>query len=341
MILSACGSKNSVAATYAGGKINESTVTARIESVRNGNPAYKSDEDWATALQNAGLTPEAYRKQVIEDIIKDELIVEAAKKEELSADTETIDTNIKQMKDSGSLEQTMSSYGVKTEEELKKTFEAQDLRAKLLEKLYPAKKLTDKELEEFVIQNAATYAGKRSSEILLTPSDGKDIAAVTKEAAELKAKIKTADDFAKYAKESSKDTSSAEKGGDKGWSYQNSFSTEYKEALDKLKVGEVSDPVATNDTVVLIMCTDEYVLPADGTVDYAKVPKDIIEALATRGSEQNRNTEFSQYLAGLAEKADIRINDMPKKLSYDVDMKLAKSPDAPDASTEPQQETTE
>jgi foldase protein PrsA len=335
MILSACGSKNSVAATYAGGKVNESTVTDRIEAVRNGSPDYKSDEGWATILKNSGLTPETYRKQVIEDIIKDELVVEAAKKEDLKADTETIDTNIKQMKDSGSLEQTMNSFGVKSEDDLKKAFEAQDLRAKLLEKLYPAKKLTDKELEEFVVQNAATYAGKRSSEILLTPEGGKDIAALTKEAADLKKKIKTAADFAKYAKEYSKDTSSAEKGGDKGWSYQNSFSAEYQTALDKLKVGAVSDPVETNNTVVLIMCTDEYSLPKDGKVDYKKVPKDIIEALSQRGSEQNRNTEFSQYVAKLIEKADIKINDMPKKLSYDVDMKLAKSPDA---SAEPQQE---
>jgi foldase protein PrsA len=338
MILSACGSKGSVAATYEGGKVKEETVTDRIQATRNNSEDYKSDEGWATVLKNNGLTPEAYRKQIIEDIIRNELIVEAAKKEDLKADTETIDANIKQMKDSGSLEKTMTSYGVKSEDELKKVFETQELSAKLMEKLYPVQKLTDEQLKEFVTQNASAYAGKRSSEILFTPTGSKDIAALKKEAADLKKKIKTADDFAKYAKQYSQDKSSAEKGGDKGWSYQNSFSAEYSAALEKLKVGAVSDPVETNNTVVLVMCTDEYTLPKDGKVDYAKVPKDIIEALSQRGSEQNRNSEFSKYVAGLVEKAKIKINDMPKKLPYDVDMKLAKTPDA---SAAPQQEKKE
>jgi peptidyl-prolyl cis-trans isomerase D len=64
-----------------------------------------------------------------------------------------------------------------------------------------------------------------------------------KEAEETLKKIKDGGDFAKLAEELSDDPSSAQKGGSLGDFYQGTMVPEFEEALNKLKVGEISEPV--------------------------------------------------------------------------------------------------
>ncbi|EPZ37884.1 MULTISPECIES: peptidylprolyl isomerase [Anoxybacillus] len=78
-----------------------------------------------------------------------------------------------------------------------------------------------------------------------------------KTAKEMKAKLEKGEDFAKLAKEYSKDTGSAQNGGDLGWFGPGKMVEEFEKAAYALKVGEVSDPVKTQFGYHIIKVTDK------------------------------------------------------------------------------------
>ncbi|MGG6432606.1 peptidylprolyl isomerase [Anoxybacillus sp. D401a] len=78
-----------------------------------------------------------------------------------------------------------------------------------------------------------------------------------KTAKEVKAKLEKGEDFAKLAKEYSKDTGSAQNGGDLGWFGPGKMVEEFEKAAYALKVGEVSDPVKTQFGYHIIKVTDK------------------------------------------------------------------------------------
>jgi foldase protein PrsA len=78
-----------------------------------------------------------------------------------------------------------------------------------------------------------------------------------KTANEIKAKLDKGEDFAKLAKEYSKDPGSAEKGGDLGWFGPGKMVKEFEDAAYALKVGEVSKPVKSEFGYHIIKVTDK------------------------------------------------------------------------------------
>jgi Parvulin-like peptidyl-prolyl isomerase len=80
---------------------------------------------------------------------------------------------------------------------------------------------------------------------LITTDDGLDEAAAEKKAADLLAKAQSGEDFAKLAKENSKDPGSAAQGGDLGWAERGMFVAPFEEALFGMTVGELRGPVKT------------------------------------------------------------------------------------------------
>ncbi|MBB5354397.1 foldase protein PrsA [Anoxybacillus mongoliensis] len=78
-----------------------------------------------------------------------------------------------------------------------------------------------------------------------------------KTAKEIKAKLEKGEDFAKLAKEYSKDTGSAQKGGDLGWFGPGKMVEEFEKAAYALNVGEISDPVKTQFGYHIIKVTDK------------------------------------------------------------------------------------
>ncbi|MCX8001044.1 MAG: peptidylprolyl isomerase [Anoxybacillus mongoliensis] len=78
-----------------------------------------------------------------------------------------------------------------------------------------------------------------------------------KTAKEIKVKLEKGEDFAKLAKEYSKDTGSAQKGGDLGWFGPGKMVEEFEKAAYALNVGEISDPVKTQFGYHIIKVTDK------------------------------------------------------------------------------------
>ena len=78
-----------------------------------------------------------------------------------------------------------------------------------------------------------------------------------KTAKEIKAKLEKGEDFAKLAKEYSKDTGSAQNGGDLGWFGPGKMVEEFEKAAYALNKGEISEPVKTQFGYHIIKVTDK------------------------------------------------------------------------------------
>ena len=94
----------------------------------------------------------------------------------------------------------------------------------------------------------STPEERRASHILveLPPNaDAATQAAAQKRAEELYARARKGEDFAKLAREHSKDPGSAAKGGDLGFSQRGAFVKEFEDTLFAMQAGDISKPVKT------------------------------------------------------------------------------------------------
>jgi peptidyl-prolyl cis-trans isomerase D len=107
--------------------------------------------------------------------------------------------------------------------------------------------VTEQEARRYYDDNVDQYSTPeqvRASHILLK-TEGKDDAAVRKEAEDLLAKIKGGADFAELAKKFSEDDASKEKGGDLDFFGRNQMVKEFENVAFALEPGQVSDLVKT------------------------------------------------------------------------------------------------
>jgi peptidyl-prolyl cis-trans isomerase D len=119
------------------------------------------------------------------------------------------------------------------------------------------------DLRAYYEQNKSRYGRdeeRRASHILFTVGEGgtaKDKDATRKVAQEVLAKVRAnPDDFAKLAKQYSKDPGSAANGGDLGFFGRNMMVKPFEEAAYKLKQGEISDLVESDFGFHIIRLTE-------------------------------------------------------------------------------------
>jgi peptidyl-prolyl cis-trans isomerase D len=115
-----------------------------------------------------------------------------------------------------------------------------------LDQLAAQAQLTDPELHDAYEKNKNSYVvpeRRHARHILIAPT--KDDAADRKLADDVYAQAKAGKDFAQLAKQYSKDTGSAEKGGDLDWADRSNFVPAFSDALFGMKVGEIHPPVKT------------------------------------------------------------------------------------------------
>ncbi|WP_297992031.1 peptidylprolyl isomerase [Anoxybacillus sp.] len=106
-------------------------------------------------------------------------------------------------------------------------------------------KVTDEELKKYYEE----YKPKVKASHILVEDE--------KTAKEIKAKLEKGEDFAKLAKEYSKDTGSAQNGGDLGWFGPGKMVEEFEKAAYALNKGEISEPVKTQFGYHIIKVTDK------------------------------------------------------------------------------------
>jgi peptidyl-prolyl cis-trans isomerase D len=104
--------------------------------------------------------------------------------------------------------------------------------------------VTDDQVRERYEQNKATYL-EPERRILITTDDKTSDAEAGALAKQLHDRIKAGADFAALAKEFSKDSASAQAGGDLGWSTKESMDKTLGDRLFAMQEGELAEPVKT------------------------------------------------------------------------------------------------
>ena len=115
------------------------------------------------------------------------------------------------------------------------------------------------------------------------------------EAQTIYTELQAGGDFAKIAKERSKDTGSGANGGDLGWFGKGQMVPEFETAAFGLKVGEISKPVKSQFGYHIIQLLGHQDRP-----------------LTEDQYQQKKQTEFDDWLKGVREKANIKTYDVWK-----------------------------
>ena len=111
-------------------------------------------------------------------------------------------------------------------------------------------------------------------------------------AKEVRTRLENGEDFAAVAQELSIDPGSASKGGDLGWTSPGSLVVEFETAANLLNIGEISQPVQTQNGWHIIQLLGKEVRPLD---QYTL--------------EQLRLTKFQEWLDSQRESVGVEIPD--------------------------------
>jgi len=164
--------------------------------------------------------------------------------------------------------------------------------------------VSDADIAAYYEQNKGRYGTeeqRRASHILITPEGG-DKEAARKKAEGILATLKAnPNDFAKIAKEQSKDPGSAAQGGDLGYFGKGMMVKPFEDTVFRLKVGETSDVVETDFGFHIIRVTD--IKPAHAR-PLAEVRAEIEKDLRTQRAQKRYAEAADQFTNLVYEQAD-------------------------------------
>jgi len=320
VLLAGCNSNGmtgGVAATVNGTEISEDTITQYINDMRSSN-GLTDDDSWAEYLSTYGETPESVRSDVIDYYVKLELEKQYANDSNISVSDDEVNSAISSMKSNYSTDEAwqsaLSSAGL-TEDKYKENVTNALLEQKVSDAVTKGKITPSKKKVLSTIKTYKSYFSgmKKSSQILFSSKD-------KKKAKKVLAQIKAGTiSFEDAAKKYSTDSASAKNGGNVGWDKLNSFVTEYTDALDKLKKGQVSGLVTSDYGIHIIKCTDVWTAPKKLT-SLDQVPDALTKYITSYLKNNNESTKFQEWYDDYKSQQDIKVNDMPSNVSYNVDM---------------------
>ena len=177
------------------------------------------------------------------------------------------------------------------------------------------------ELQTYYEQNKSSFAEpeqRRASHILLTVGEGgsaKDKAGARKLAEELLARVRAQpEDFAKLAREYSKDPGSAGKGGDLGLFGRNMMVKPFEEAAFGLKAGEISDIVESEFGLHIIRVTEVK----GGAVAPFEQVKAKIEATYRQQQAQKKFAEAAEQFTNIVYEQSDSLQPAAEKLGLKI-----------------------
>jgi peptidyl-prolyl cis-trans isomerase D len=206
--------------------------------------------------------------------------------------------------------------GNKAQFETKESIDVQYL-ALTLDDIAKRISVPEADLRSYYEQNKASFTEpeeRRASHILLTIGEGgsaKDKDAARKLAQDLLAKLRAKpDDFAKLAREHSKDPGSAANGGDLGFFGRGMMVKPFEDAAFSLKPGEISDVVESEFGLHLIRVTEVK----GGAVKPFDQVKAEIEATYRRQQAQKRFAEAAEQFTNIVYEQSDSLQPAAEKL---------------------------
>ena len=333
MGVAGCSSNNqnsgsgAVAATINGTEIYEDTVTDYIQSVRE-QQGLTDEDSWGNYLAQMGTDPAGVREQIINTYVTRELINSGAEEKGVTVDSSEVDSYVDKMKsnyDSDEKWQSALEQAGMTEDEYRSEIELQLKAKELYNTFTSSEEPSNDDMLQYAQMYASAYDGaKRSSHILFDSDDEAT-------AQDVLNKINSGElDFAEAAKQYSKDTGSKDAGGDVGWDKTSSFCAGVHGCAERPRKKTRSAVLVTSSYGIhIIKCTDVYNAPKekadDGTetvkiTSLDQIPSEWQETIKQSLQSQGQTTNYQNWLTEKKESSDLKINDMPSGLPYDVDM---------------------
>uniref|UniRef100_UPI00189BF722 peptidylprolyl isomerase n=1 Tax=Collinsella sp. D33t1_170424_A12 TaxID=2787135 RepID=UPI00189BF722 len=291
---------------------------------------YTEDADWAKFLVDQGTTPEAYRENMIRSVASNFLIDSAVREYDITVSDEEVDAEFERSAESyGGVDKMMEilqQIGY-TEQAYKDSLRSSMQKNKLREKVAAVDAPSDAEVLEYFNQNIDTYNDARRSENLLikvaSDASDEDKQKAKDKTQEILDKINAGEvSFEDAVKEYSDDTASAKNGGDVGYDKLTSFVTEYQDALGALQKDQISGIVETTYGYHIIKCTDVFKVEGQAT-SIDQLPAEIRDYIANIIESNAESDAYNTWLNDYTDKAEIKINEMPSDVPYNVDLSKA------------------
>ena len=293
----------------------ESQSTDQKVAVVNGTVIKQAELDSAmnrylAQLQRRGRFPNdvelsQLKKQVLEDLIAQELLYQESQKKGIKVDQKEIDAQLSQIKGRYSSEAEFNnalSMANLTEADLRFQFERRLAIGELLDSQIGDKvAVSDKETRAYYDGNLENFKKPeqvRASHILIKVDPGAEEAKKAEARNKIKSvqtKLKKGEDFGALAKEYSEGPSGPN-GGDLGFFGRGQMVKPFEEAAFAMKPGQVSDMVETRFGYHLIMVTDRT---PEGTVPYEEA-KDRLEQFLMQQKVQAAIAEYVETLKATA-----------------------------------------
>jgi len=252
----------------------------------------------------------ALRREVLERLIDDELILQQAADLKLTVTSEQIDSSIEEIKKQNSIDDDQLREALKAQGMTMATYRA-DLKRQLLRfrvlniAVGSRVNVSDEEVKAYYERHmkGAANVQVRASHIFIALPDGADLTAVAEKKAQAEKIVERAktEDFAKLAREVSDDAATRAEGGDLGYFGKDMLPKPIEELVFAMKPGEVRGPVRADRGFHVIKLVDRKTKDPKPLDDV----KDDIR-MQLRSKDMERQTKI--YLTELRKKTlvDIR-----------------------------------
>jgi len=253
----------------------------------------------------------ALRREVLERLIDDELILQQAAELKLSISSEQVDASIEEIKKQNSLTDEQLREALRSQGMTMSAYRA-DLRRQLLRfrvlniAVGSRVNVSDDEVRAYYDRHMkdGSNVQVRASHVFVAIPDGADAAAVAEKQAQAQKILERAqggEDFAKLAREASDDAATRADGGDLGYFGKDMLPKAIEELVFAMKVGEVRGPIRVDRGFHVIKLVDRKVKDPK---PFDEVKEDI--RMQLRQKDMERQTKI--YLGELRKKTlvDIR-----------------------------------
>jgi parvulin-like peptidyl-prolyl isomerase len=237
--LSGCSKKSpekletKVAAEVNGTKISSAEVEAQLASVLGSHASQFQGEEGQKMI-------EQFRKQILEQLIEFELIVQQAEKEGIKVTDDDVKKRIddikKQFQSDADFKAALSQAGI-TEAELPEKVKKQLLAEKMLEKLFKDIKVEDPEMKDYYEKNKNSFYTSETAEMAHVMVADEETA--KKVISEIKGGLKFEEAVKKYSTDSMTKNNNGSFGLQTKAIIEQMFGPDFANAVFSLKEGEV------------------------------------------------------------------------------------------------------
>ena len=197
---------------------------------------------------------EKLRGQVLDEMVNEELIVQAAENAKIEVESSEVQAALDEIKssnnlDDAGLQQVLTAQGY-TMSAYKQDLRRQLLRLRAVNQLVaPKVQITDEDVRaryDQMQRRSDSVSSVRLSHILIKLPQGateQQVAEGKERAAKAIERVKAGEDFAKVAKDVSDDTGTKDSGGELGWFQRGSVNPDWEQIVFAMDKGDVRGPV--------------------------------------------------------------------------------------------------